>query len=243
MTLYSLVREVRRLLDDFGGDGTSSTWENDDSGCQTPNATLVEYLDEARQEYCQRKPIKDATSALTRVTATASLDGVVTLNSRILAVVAVVDTAAGEPLERVAIPRMERDYPGWRTETGTPWGWLDDESDGQLRVVPIPETDLALGLVVHRGPLTPLSWAARNAEIGEIPVAHHHSLVYWAAKRVMEGRDELNERAQAEAWEAKWLSLAGPKPTVKQMQVRAHISAGLPKVRGIGLRGRRLAYY
>lgn len=243
MTLLSLVRSVRLLLDDYGGDLFSSAWETDDSGCQTSNATLVEYLDEARQEYCQRKPIKDATSTLTQVTATALLEGMVTLDSRILGVVSVVESATGDLLERVAVPRLDRDYPGWRAETGTPWAWLDDESDGQLRVWPIPTTDLALRLNVHRGPLTALAWASRNTEIGEIPVAHHAALAYWAAKRAMEGKDEINNRALGDSWEAKWLMAVGPKPTVKQMQVRAHISAGLPKVRGIGLRGRRSAYY
>lgn len=243
MKLSAAVEDTRRLLDDFGGDAASGTWSTDDSRCQTSNAALVEYLDEARHEYCERNPVQDATSTLTIATATAAGLGRVTLDSRILAVMSVALAATGEILPRASVSRLDMDRPNWRTETGTPSAWLDDEADGMIRVVPAPTANTALSMVVQRGPLTALSWNAPTTEIADIPVGHHQSLCYWAAKRAMETRDEVNSQALAATWEAKWLALVGPKPTAKQMRVRAHLMAGLPRIRGIGIAGRRHARY
>jgi hypothetical protein len=225
MNLHAAVALTRKLLSDLGGD-TVTDWATNDVACWAKNTDLVGYLDEGRTQLCLRRPIVDATSTLTQVTALVSAGGLVPLDGRILAVVSVREVVNDEPLRRLSMPLLNAQQGDWRADTGVPWAYTDTEADGQLRLVPVPVADVALRLVVHRGPLTPLSWTLPLQEIAEIPAYLHQSLPYWAAKRALETRDEVAAPGLAKSYEQEFLALAGPTPTLKQLQVRAHRAAG-----------------
>lgn len=234
MRLIDAVKRTRTLLGrDFGGD-VAVDWEDDDALCQFTNIDLTDYLNDARNAYCDRKPIRDASSALTALTLTADAGGVVPVDPLVLAVrrVALASDPA-EVLEARSMQELSRQWPSWAAQTGAPLFWIPDYDGTAFRVVPDPQEAVDLTLVIDRLPLVALDWDDSDEEIAEIPAAEHRVMCWYAAARALEASDN-DQASLVKSWDAKVLQHWGAPLTPSQRAVRRRLAAGPLRVRALG---------
>lgn len=235
MRLIDAVRRTRTLLDDTGGD-SGVDWEDDDEDCRFKNAALVEFLEDARYQYLDRHPIRDATTAdICTVTLAADALGRLDLDSRIVAVRSVAVAATGDVLTVASMRQLARQWPAWEDAKGDPRYWLSDEQLNTLRLVPDPEAETVLQLIVDRVALDPLDWTQPTADIADVPETDQPALPYWAAARALESDNQgPEEDRRVIAWDAQFQRRVGPPITPQHRQTRRRLAAGPVTVRPLG---------
>lgn len=55
----------------------------------------------------------------------------------------------GEPLDPADVDQLNATLTNWRTETGSPAVFVDEDATGTLTLVPVPDTSIATGLVAR----------------------------------------------------------------------------------------------
>lgn len=168
MTLLELINKCASDLDDMK---EPYLWSDDD---------LVRAAQLAINKMCEEcKFLMDsATTAITEitlVTATSLYD----LDPRIIEVLEVYPDWGTSPLIKTEISDLTK-ITEWRTQTGTPRGYLLDFQIDKLRVYPIPEAadnGYKLNLSVVRYPLADFSTTDMSLQTPEIPARYHEDLV------------------------------------------------------------------
>lgn len=133
---------------------------------------ILSYATEAETEACIRaKLLEDKTTAqcctvtLEADTADYDLDASVFLVKRV--------TYLGRALTETSVEAMDAQDSNWEARTGEPCEFI--QSEGKLRVIPIPVDDGELALTVYRTPLDPIT----DASEPEIPARLHLRLLDW----------------------------------------------------------------
>jgi len=148
---------------------------------------LIEFFQEAQDEAATRaRLLFDKTAPFTEIPV-AKGETMLPLSPKIVEIrrAALVDVEGKEWLI-VARDRddMDRERPGWRTETRRPDAFFHDDTGLELNA--IPETDYTLKLEVYRLPLRPFSTEEHAPEIAE---HHHRHLLDWVLYRAYEKED------------------------------------------------------
>lgn len=179
MILAELVRACRERLDDLGGDMEGLDWETDDSPLLWSNDELTRYANQAEREFCRRRPIEDAeTAAVCTIAVTAGIP-VYPYSDRIVGIKRAKLDSMDRPLTKVTRRWLDTERWGWEGLTDETDFYLDDLTEGRLRVVGAPTADDTLRLTVGRYPLADMAWADRDTVSPEIPLKHHDDLIHW----------------------------------------------------------------
>lgn len=223
MTLLELITRLRRDLDDFGGG--EAVWELDDSQCLWSNEELTSYLNEAEQEFCRRKPIRDSSTAAVCSLVFSAGSTSINLDPRILYIRRAKISGEDYPLSPTSLKDLDIDLPGWDDlDQDTPTHYLADAGSMTLRLVPAPSAEGTLSLVVDRMPLADMAWASRDTVSPEIWSYDHLSLLSWARYLAYTKPDgETLNREQAAIHAAAFEAMVGPRLSTKtQGLVAAH---------------------
>ncbi|NKF21577.1 phage adaptor protein [Solimonas marina] len=197
MKLPDLLTELRVLLDDSAA---PYLWADEQ---------LVTYLNESVDEACIRAfLIYDESSELAQLTAAANT-ATAPLSKLVIAVDKVY--AGARKLERTTSDELDNEYGGrWRTMTGQPCRFYEEEA--YIRPFPTPTTDTDLALCLWRLPTEPMSLNDTEAE-PEINPAYHPLLLDWAAHLAFKRRDaDANDRQRAADHAALFTASFGERP-------------------------------
>ena len=199
MTLLELVRRLRVILDDEGGDtgaapdGYTYYWEADDTGPLHSNESLTRYVNAACIELARRVPIRDrAESDATVIDLEIGVSRYL-FSDRLLAIDEVLLESTGEPLTRIANATVwsRLELLGTVTETfDCVSQYRVDFDQRTITVYDTPTAADSLLLSVRRLPLVDLTWDDReNAESIEFSDDYADALVDWAASLAFRRRD------------------------------------------------------
>lgn len=159
-----ILKRVRtQILDDLPAEymGSGYDWVTDDADLLWSNEDLVLYLDEAMIEFCQRRPIHDASnSEVTQVAVSAGTLVDFALDDRIMEVESVQlqsrADADKEPLFKKFQRELDRDLPEWRTYDKAVEMYLEDLDDNQITLIGKLSDDDTVLMSVTRRPLKQL---------------------------------------------------------------------------------------
>lgn len=180
-TLLELVHQLRRRLDDTGGDtGTPPTnyqhyWEYDPSGCLWSNAELVGLLNDAENEFCRRVPIIDSAEFTLQTapgTAVYELDPVILTVERVF-------NSTQQRILRKTFHEASDELSALPAATH----YQESLHDHSLMILGTPVAAETLQLTVRRLPLEPLLWTTRATQEPEILAPWHSLLVDYAASQ------------------------------------------------------------
>jgi len=190
MKLVELVKLCRDKTRDYPG-SNAVDWTLNDTDLAISNAEWVSYLEQARDQYCYRRPVCDANSGITQVTLTGGGTGRVGLSPSILCVDRVMAVGADKPLEKVDKVHVDSHLPLWWQQVGNPSHYLDHEQENELHAFPVPVADLVLSLTVRRLPLVPLSWVTKDSEVADVSASDQAVLADYACGLAYLKDDEL----------------------------------------------------
>jgi hypothetical protein len=176
--------DVEALLNTVRGDFL----DDEETPYRWGASKLLRWLNRAQEEAClrQRLLVDETTAAITEVplvvdTASYALDPRIVLVDRV-----VYDRRT---LPKATKHQLDRLMPAWRDmEPGEPQFYL--QNDLTIRLIPTPsqaEDGQILTIRASRLPLLPL---VDNADVPEIPLAHHENLCYYVAARAFMLPDE-----------------------------------------------------
>lgn len=228
-TTLDLVKEFRRLTDDYGDHaGNDAGWIADDADCIWKNEEIVRYLNQAQEEYVGSAPIVDSkTVAVCQVTVLAGTASAL-LHPAVRAVLFCKRATDGVKLAR----KDARFIDEQEAEDGEPKYWALDYSDSEdqrhIYVFPTPAVDTTLELRVERGPLTPLAWDT-PAGRPEIPSNDHLRLVQWALHLAYQRSDsDAFDAAKAQRHLELWQFYVGPNDNeTDRRNIRREIQGGV----------------
>jgi len=206
MTLSELIAAFRVTAYD---QTTPYIWSDSD---------IAGYLADAESEACVRaRLIADETTPAVAVIGIAT-SAWINLHPSILDVTRA--TLASSPdrlLAQCPPDELDRQWPGWETQTGTPTRYY--VLGGRLRLIPQPTAASdTLRLSAFRTPLAPLSASDLDAE-PEIPEPHHARLLDWALHRAYSKRDEeAFDPDRAEIHRRMFVENFGPRPSGSAMR-------------------------
>lgn len=199
MTLLELVRRLRIVLDDEGGDtgtapdGYTYYWEADDTGCLHKNLDLTRYVNAGCLELARRVPIRDRAESDTTVIDLEIGTNRYLFSDRILAIDEILLESTGEPLTKIANATIwsRLELLGTVTETfDCVSQYRLDFDQRTLTVYDTPTVADSLLLSVRRLPLVDLTWDDReNAESVEFTEDYADAVVSWAASLAFRRRD------------------------------------------------------
>lgn len=185
--LQFIARLRRQILFDEGGDAISSPsigfsylWEENDSNCIWKNADLLDFLNEARNEYYRIVGIpKDITLSIQANIMRYEMPIPILSIERIL-------DSDGHPLAKIT--HDINDWESWpiRHESSHQIppvsSYYEDLDVSAIRIVDTPQEDSVLTITVKSLP-DELLWTDRNSDDDAIPPHHYAYLLHWAAHR------------------------------------------------------------
>jgi hypothetical protein len=147
---------------------------------------IISYLADAEEEAADRAKliIDDTTPSLTKLTIKAGVS-TYKLSERIVGVKRVWLESNGRDLGRTTEEDLSEDNPRWRTVSGRPSYFFEDELGRSLTVHAKPNADDVARLTVYRLPAEPL----QNRECFEIPERTHVRMLDWALRMAYLKRD------------------------------------------------------
>lgn len=192
VTLLDAVARLRRRIDDTGGDlpappsGYSYYWQYDDTTCGLKNRDLVQHLDEAQIEFCRREPIRDSTSALTRIAVKAGVARY-KYSASILTIDRAYLTTSDYVLDKTFHHRVDQEDDRLVLGGGTRYYRVDVDEQA-LTLIETPTVAEILQLSVSRLPSATLDWSDPDMTF-EVPDAHIEDLLLYAAYLAYSIRD------------------------------------------------------
>ena len=201
MNFEDIKAEARRLADD--NDSQKYLWSD---------AEWLAWANEAQDEACRRaRLIVDSTTAaccqITLANATATYD----IDDRVLFIRRAKLTGRAPVLGRVSYRDLDREIPGWESETGEPRGYIPDMDDRKFRPYPIPNASGTVTLTVIRLPLYCMETIQDEPEIRP----HlHRKLIPWMLYRAYSKQDaETRDEKKAAMWLAEFEAEFGKRST------------------------------
>ncbi len=175
MNLEQIIAAARDRLDDnqepyLWSDGELARFANDGEREACRRARLI--IDSTTAEICQ--------IALTDSEVNYELD------SRILFIRRAKLAGRSPVLKRHSYKTLDRERPGWEAETGEPESYVPDQTTGQFRPYPSPDTAGTVALTVIRLPLDDMT---DDSDEPEIKPHLHESMGYWIDYRAYSKQD------------------------------------------------------
>ena len=221
MTLLQLVTALRRdILDDEGGDILTS-WTTDDTDCLWTNVALTDFLNDALREYCDRRAIKDSSTAAVCTITLADGTADYTLHDSIISIEEVILSTTGEPIEKLF--QEDFDYSCLNDLDELKY-YAEDINARQIRLYMTPDSTLdseTLTLTVRRGTLVTFDWSGDQGAEPDIPARYHRHLIYWAASRAYLLNDaDTFDKEKAGFFQGQFTQMVGPRRTVQEQHIR-----------------------
>ena len=226
-TLADLLAQARIDLDDpeFPGSG-------DDSNSLWSDAELTGYINRAIDEACLRaRLIRDSSSQMTKIPVQTGTH-TYKLDYRIYQILRAKIASDTKPLCRSGYKNLDTLEPAWETRTGVPREYIEDMDSQRIRLIPTPEADDTLELVVQRTHKRPLVAGDNCPVIPELPLRVHYDVLdyaYYLALRKQD--DDTNSLARATFFLNKFTDTFGERPEESEIEyyrqrepthVRAH---------------------
>lgn len=169
MTLKELLDYSRRQLDDTK---TPYLWSK---------ADLVLWLNEAEREAARRARllVDSRTAEVCELTVVAD-EPYLTLDPRVLFVRRARLASVSWYLKKFDVRDLDECRPGWESETGDVWGYVQNEDSRHLRLVGTPTASDTLKITVSRLPLVEM---AADTDEPEIRSPYHLNLHHWVLWR------------------------------------------------------------
>lgn len=174
MTKAEAIEELRRRLDD---EAPPYLWDD---------PLLVSYLAQAEEEAADRAKliIDETTPSLTKITVKAGVPSY-KLAPRVIGVKTVILESDGRELDRTTEDELRQESSRWRTITGHPCRFFEDELGRSITLFAKPNADDIARLIVYRLPVEPL----KDRTCFEIPEAAHMRMLDWALRLAYLKRD------------------------------------------------------
>jgi hypothetical protein len=208
MTLSDLISAFRARADDAT---EPFLWSDDE-------VTL--YLNEAVAEAAQRaRLIQDSTTADVTQIAVTTTDVDYPLHPAILTVEYVKLASQPKPLTRTTAEDLDLEYSDWRSMTGQPRYFVED--NGRIHLVPQSPMADTLLLTVFRLPIADM---ATDTDMPEIHAKYHYRLLDWALRCAYLKQDsETLDKAKAGEYQGLFEASFGYLPDANvQRKQRAH---------------------
>ena len=196
------------------------------------NESLIEFLNDARDEYAKRTPIADSQSAITKIQIK---DGInrYPYDPRILAVRAVWIRSTSVPLFKASQQQMDRILPDWRDSPipianesvcdpiGPEGRYIEDGEQKILTLGFVPTQDDVLDMHVERLPFEKCAWANRWDIILEPDQQYLEALISWVEYKVYNMQDtELFDETRGTAAMQAFDDAIGPRFSARQLTAR-----------------------
>ena len=194
MTLVELVKYLRQsILDDTGGTGV--VWEDlaeddvESAQLRWSNEELTSFINSAQERavraaFLIKKAESDFDIAVTAGTSEYSL------NPLVIRLRDVRLNSTGRSIDPLEFEDL-LEIPNWRTKTGTPLGYVLDESDRTIRLYPVPLINDTIELIYYRLPLESFDWIRDPYATSEIPEEFQIDMLDYAAALAYT-KDEAN---------------------------------------------------
>lgn len=200
MTLKELVDFARRRLDDTK---SPFLWAD---------ADLVLWFNEAQQEAARRaRLLLDSVTGEVCQYGVSVADPLIAIDPRVLFIRRAKLASQDHYLNKVDVRDLDAQRPGWETEEGEVYGYVQNYDANHLRLVNIPETADTLNLTVTRLPLEDM---AADSDEPEIKPHLHLKLHHWVLYRAYSGDDvDVNDATKAENHLAQFVAEFGEAST------------------------------
>lgn len=235
VTLLDAVARLRRRIDDMGGDlsappsGYSYYWQYDDTTCGFKNPELVQLLDEAQIEFCRREPIRDSTSALTRIAVEAGVARY-KYSASILTIDRAYLIASDYVLDKTFHHRVDDEDERLVLGDGTRY-YRVDVDERALTLIETPTVAETLQLSVSRLPSITLDWSDPTMTF-EVPDVHIEDLLLYAAYLAYSVRDFDNFNPElANVSAERFRSRVGDPRTPRDLRVARDVADAPLRVR------------
>lgn len=160
---------------------------------------LLRALNEARTEAVRRGRLLEdfTTPEVCKLTVRAGVD-TLTIDPRVIYIRRVKHSLIDRPLAKTYYKDLDEFHPGWESydddepRTWVPWG------DHKIRLVPTPDADATINLVVVREPLADVTIASSEEEV-ELEPRYHFRLVNFMCARAYMQRDLIEKYRPEEA--------------------------------------------
>lgn len=210
------LRNIRRRLDDFGGDVQADTWLSDDSACEWKNDELVDYINEAVEEVAQRYPIRDNVSSLCVLDLLAGV-GVYEYDPLIMTIERATLSSNSKKLEKLT--ETDMDY-FKEDDVEEVLYYLENETSNLIRLITTPTVDDTLLLEVTRLPLEELAFSDLTA-FPEVPENFSKDLIHWVLHLAYSKEGPTTQDlTRAAYFENRFVDKMGERPDAKQRGVR-----------------------
>lgn len=217
--------------------GYTYGWEYDDSDSLVSNETLVEFLNDARDEFAKRRPFRDAQSSLTKI---AIKDGEIRYpyDPRIITIRHITLDGTDLALSKTTEAYLDLTKPGWRTEVLP----VDNEStvcrvterdaryaeDAQQKILILgflPVEDGSLSLDIERLPLEKCSWENRYDIILEPDQQYLEALISWVEYKVYTTHDtQMYDATRGGLARSAFDAAIGPQLSARELNARRNMA-------------------
>ena len=236
VTALEMLRRIRERIRDENKhavtqipEGYTYGWESDDGNCLVSNRSLIEFLNDARDEYAKRSPFHDAQSSISKLAIEKDKISY-SYDPRILAIRHInLDGDDTIPLTKTTEPYLDERKPGWRTDASQLIGGdLYYSEDAQRRVVTLgflPIEDGMLSMDIDRLPLEKCSWENRHDIIIEPDQQYLEVLISWVEFKVYSIQDtELYDKSRGALGAQAFAAAIGPQFSARQLENKRNMS-------------------
>ncbi len=142
---------------------------------------LDDAANEAQEEACRRsKLLVDSSTAPICSIAVGIATALYAVDPRVIKILRLKLANRTQPLARKGLRDIDRENPGWETDTGEPTHYIPDFQTGKIRLYPIPVAADTATLTVQRLPIADME---ADDDEPELDRHLHRKLVSWMAYR------------------------------------------------------------
>jgi hypothetical protein len=227
-TTLELIRAFRARVMDDGGDlaqtlepGNTYVWENPGVTLRWSNAEAMYFLTEAMREYARRRPIIDSTTPDLCELPIVAGQRRYPYAAAIIAILDVRLASTERTLKKRTRTWLNEFCAYWRTQTGVPDAYCEDE-DRVITLDKEPVADDTLLLTVQRYPIDLPSWENRsNAPAEPAYDDADEALLQWMLHLAFTKRDtEVYDPTRGAQAAADFLGMVGPPKDAEALSLR-----------------------
>lgn len=209
-TFSNMIWDTQFLLKDYNA-GTRSAPVN---GRRWSIAVVTEMLARANEKVVEKIGLVRSVSTITVITGQASINGYTHVHSGFRRFNAIY-RPDGNIMEDLPRAEMDIRYGPWQAVTGYPWLYIKDYGPAnEVRLYMIPDDQYTMQINFDYVP----------TDASSLPIAMHRFPPYFAAARILESSQAVEDRAQAREYDAMFLTEVDSFMRDQQEQAQYNIS-------------------
>jgi hypothetical protein len=220
--LIEVWNDFRIEMDDTHENKSRYFWQDNDNGLLWKNTEIVRLWNEASAEFCRRLPIKDRSTTPLVSIATVADQQLYRYSPKIQYIEKITLSSTGQPLIKASAAEMDYCLSQWRTTTGTPQYYVEDDQEPYaIMLYPTPDAVDTLTLTVGRLPLETVTWDMRHTYFVEPDIQYRETLIQGMKALAFKKRDtDTFSENEADRAEQSFSLMAGPRRTAEQIRIR-----------------------